>query len=233
MLDKIDTRGMSRVPQLHEQWRSLDFRNMLSLPTAYLAIGYSNSILADFGAQAGEGLWQRTRSPGGALEATAKLVAACRARGNRMVWTKYEIFRQSFPQTMVDKAQYDYWAAGKEGWTESMRERDCKPVAEISAMMQPDDMTIHYTSLGNVFLGTMLPSYLNAWGVRTILLSGFHLDWCIEQAARSCRDMGYMPIVVGDACGCGRQEDDLPTLERINTFFAPVLSSADVLKHLP
>jgi hypothetical protein len=83
-------------------------------------------------------------------------------------------------------------------------------------------------SLGNVFLGTMLPSYLNAWGARTVLLSGFHLDWCIEQAARSARDLGYNPIVIGDASGCGRQQDDYPTLERINTFFAPVLSARQV-----
>lgn len=220
------------VPTLHEQWRTLDFGEMLSLPTAYLAIGYSNSILAEFGAQAGERLWERARLPGGAIGATTKVVAACRARGHRVIWTKYEIFRQSFPQTAIDKAQYDYWAAGKEGWTPADRDRDWQPVAEIAAQMQPEDQVIHYTSLGNVFLGTMLPSYLNAWGVRTVILSGFHLDWCIEQAARTCRDLGYMPIVVGDACGCGRQDDDRPTLERINTFFAPVLTADTVVSLL-
>ncbi|MYK59722.1 MAG: cysteine hydrolase [Rhodospirillaceae bacterium] len=91
--------------------------------------------------------------------------------------------------------------------------------------MRPEDEIIHYTSLGNVFLGTMLSSYLNMRGVRTVLLSGFHLDWCIEQAARSCRDMGYMPIVIGDACGCGREQDEAPTLERLDMFFAPVIST--------
>jgi nicotinamidase-related amidase len=220
------TKGrVSPVPDLHRQWHSLDFEQILSLPTAYLGIGYSNSILAEFGAQAGERLWERTRLPGGALHATLNVLSACRRRGDRVIWTKYEIFRQSFPQTPLDKAQYDYWAAGKEDWTEADRERDWRPVAEIAERMQPEDQVIHYTSLGNVFLGTMLPSYLNAWGVRTVLLSGFHLDWCIEQAARACRDLGYMPIVIGDACGCGREEDERPTLERINTFFAPVLSS--------
>ena len=82
--------------------------------------------------------------------------------------------------------------------------------------MRPEDEEIYYASLGNVFLGTMLPAYLNMWGVRTVLLSGYHLDWCIEQAARTCRDMGYMPIVVGDACGCGVEADEAPTLERLD-----------------
>jgi hypothetical protein len=37
--------------------------------------------------------------------------------------------------------------------------------------------------------------------------------------------MGYMPIVIGDACGCGREQDEAPTLERLNMFFAPVIST--------
>ena len=75
----------------------------------------------------------------------------------------------------------------------------------------------------------MLPSYLNMSGIRTVVLSGFHLDWCIEQAARTCRDLGYIPIVVGDASGCGIEADDAPTLERINRFFAPVLSTVQTV----
>lgn len=214
----------SKIPAPHPQWAAADLVDMLALPSAYLAIGYSNSILAKFGAQAGERLWERSRRPGGSLGNTLKLVAACRDAGLRVFWTRYEIFRQAYPQTPLDKSQYDYWAAGKEGWTEAQRQRDWEPVEEIRKVMRPEDEVIHYTSLGNVFLGTMLPNYLNMLGIRTVLLSGFHLDWCIEQAARSCRDMGYMPIVIGDACGCGREEDEGPTLSRLNNFFAPVVS---------
>jgi nicotinamidase-related amidase len=66
--------------------------------------------------------------------------------------------------------------------------------------------------------------------VRTVILSGNHLDWCIEQAARSARDLGYMPIVVGDTCAAGREEDEGPTLRRLNDFFAPVLSTDTVIE---
>lgn len=215
----------SKIPDMHRQWADVDFVDILSMPTAYLTIGYSNSILAEFGAQSGEGLWQRTRLPGGAMGNTTKLVQTCWDADIRLFWTKYEIFRQQFPQTPMDKSQYDYWASGKEDWTDQQKARDCDTVAEMKALMRPEDEVIHYTSLGNVFLGTMLPNYLNMLGIRTVLLSGFHLDWCIEQAARSCRDMGYMPIVIGDACGCGREADEAVTLERLNMFFAPVIST--------
>lgn len=225
MIPKQQPQWTSKIPAPHPQWANVDLAEILSLPSVLMPIGQSNSILTEFGAQAGERLWERGRRPGGSLGNTIKLVAACRDTDIRVVWTRYEIFRQSFPQTPMDKSQYDYWATGKENWTEEQKQRDCDTVAEIKALMRPDDVVVYYASLGNAFLGTMLTQHLAAWGVRTVLLSGYHLDWCIEQAARTCRDMGYMPIVVGDACGCGREEDEAPTLERINNFFAPVVST--------
>jgi nicotinamidase-related amidase len=220
------------LPHLHPQWSKLDFFTLFKQPFVYLAIGYSNSILAEFGAQAGERLWERARTPGGALDATKAVVSAVRAARRPVVWTRYEIFRDRQPQTEIDRAQYTYWVRDKQGWGDAEIERDWQLVVEIKALMRAEDLVIHYSSHGNVFLGTMLPSFLNAWGVRTVLVSGFHLDWCIEQAVRTCRDLGYNPIVVGDACGCGQQGDDIQTLRRINTFFAPVISSARLVSLL-
>lgn len=225
MIPQLKSQSVSKVPELHPQWANVDLAEILSLPSVYLPIGYANSTLSEFGAQAGERLWERGRQPGGSIVNSVKLVHACREAGMRIFWSKYEIFRQNYPQSPMDKSQYDYWAKGKENWTEEQKQRDCAPVAEMKALMRPEDETIFYTSLGNIFLGTMLANNLTMLGIRTVLLSGYHLDWCIEQAARSCRDMGFMPIVVGDACGCGREEDDLPTLERLNMFFAPVVST--------
>ncbi len=225
MIPEKQTTWQSKIPDPHPQWAGVDLVEILAMPTAYLPIGYSNSILSEAGAQAGERLWERGRLPGGLIGNTVKLVHACRKAGTSFFWTKYEIFRQAYPQTPMDKSQYDYWAGGKEDWTEEQRQRDCQTVDEIRELMRPEDQVIYYTSLGNVFLGTMLPNYLNMRGIRTVLLSGLHLDWCIEQAARTCRDMGYMPIVVGDACGCGREQDEAPTLERLDMFFAPVIST--------
>lgn len=225
MIPQPKLRPAPKIPEAHPQWANLNLADILSLPTAYLAVGYSNSILSEQGAQAQERLWERGRLPGGTIGNTIKLVHACREAGIRLFWTKYEIFRQQYPQTPLDKAQYDFWASHFPGWTDQQKQRDWQPIEEIKALMQPEDPVIHYVSLGNVFLGTMLPAYLNMWGIRTVLLSGFHLDWCIEQAARTCRDMGYMPIVIGDACGCGNEADELPTLERLERFFAPVVST--------
>lgn len=225
MIPQEKIRWESKIPELHPQWKGVDLAHILTLPTAYVAIGYSNSILSESGAQSHERLWERGRRPGGSIGNTVKMVHTCRDAGIRLFWTKYEIFRQHYPQTPLDKSQYDFWASGFVDWTDDRKEQDWHPIPEIAELMRPEDSVIYYTALGNVFLGTMLPAYLNMFGIRTVLLSGFHLDWCIEQAARTCRDLGYMPIVIGDACGCGREEDEAPTLERLDRFFAPVVST--------
>ena len=107
------SRPAPKVPDRHPQWEKLNFAEMLALPTAYLAIGYANSILSPKGAQAGERLWERGRMPGGAIGNTIKLIHATRQNANRMIWSKYRIFRQEYPQSPMDKVQYDFWASLK------------------------------------------------------------------------------------------------------------------------
>ena len=62
------------------------------------------------------------------------------------------------------------------------------------------------------------------------MLTGIHLDWCIEGNARAARDNGYLPIVIGDATGTQKPGQLAPALERINNFFAPVISSDTLVK---
>jgi nicotinamidase-related amidase len=228
MLVETQVRPTGIIPLPHPQWAALDLPAILALPTAWLCIGQSNSIMSSTGAQSAERLWQRGREPGGALGNTVRLAAACRVAAKRVVWFRYDFFRDDYPGTPMDRAQWSYWTAGK-NWSTAERARDADLVDEIKAIVKPEDPVLQYSTLGNVFLGTMLPNYLTTWGIRTLLISGYHLDWCIEQAARTARDLGYMPIVVGDACGCGRVVDETPTLERLYTFFAPVLSTDQVI----
>ena len=42
---------------------------------------------------------------------------------------------------------------------------------------------------------------------------------------RAARDAGYLPIVIGDACACQKVEQEAAAMQRINNFFAPVISA--------
>lgn len=221
-------RPKPELPAAHPQWAKLDLAELLALPTAYLIIGLNNNTLASDGSQAHERLWERARLPGGEIGNTIKLVHACREADNRVVWSRRthdRVFGEHYPRSPMDKVQYEYWASRHPDWTEEQKRNDWLPAKDVAALARPEDLEVRYDTIGNIFVGTMLPSYLNMWGIRTLLLSGYHLDWCVEQAARTCRDLGYMPIVVGDASGCGIEADEAPTLSRLERFFAPVVST--------
>ena len=75
------------------------------------------------------------------------------------------------------------------------------------------------------FVGTDLPGALIRQKVEVGVITGIHLDWCIEGNARAARDHGLLPIIVGDATGAVRPDQEPAAFQRINDFFAPVITS--------
>lgn len=178
------------------------------------------------GVQSAERQWERP-----SLENTIKVAIAARKLGAKFFWIGYDVFRQNYPKTPFDEAQYRTWYEPYQAWSDEQKKRDGELVDELKALQQPEDVEFFETAHQSSFIGTPLPLYLNKWGIRTILITGIHLDWCVEGNARAARDHGIMPIVIGDACACQKQEDEPAALRRINTFFAPVIS-ADTAVHL-
>jgi Isochorismatase family len=62
---------------------------------------------------------------------------------------------------------------------------------EIPARRQP----LYEKALQTAFVGTDFPLELARKRIQVIVLTGIHLDWCIEGNARAARDWGYLPIV--------------------------------------
>ncbi len=55
----------------------------------------------------------------------------------------------------------------------------------------------------SAFAGTPLDIVLRDCGVRAYLIAGVALEVGIEPTVRHSADLGYVPVVVRDACGCG------------------------------
>lgn len=208
------------VPELHPQWHSVDLAELLAQPTAFLSISQNNSLYSPKGAQAREKQWERPT-----LENTIKVATAARRAGAKFFWIGYDVFRQGYPKTPLDEAQYRTWYEPYKDWSEEQKQWDGALVDELKALQQPEDVEFFETAHQSSFIGTTLPLYLSRWGIRTLIITGIHLDWCIEGNARSARDHGLNPIVIGDASACQFQEDEPAALRRINTFFAPVISA--------
>jgi len=215
-------------PDLHPQWQSLDFVRLLALPSAFLIIDPTNSLLSEGGAQTKTGLWQRANVPDGPVDKTRKLVLSLRSHGTRIVWLRYEYLRDHYPATPMDEAQYRY-RYGNRTWTTEQKLWDAALVEPLKQLQAPDDIEIVYQSFGNIFLGTPLQQILTTLGIRTLLLAGYHLDECVEQAARTSRDLGFMPVVIADCCLCDDPRHEAPTLDRISACWAPIVSTEQII----
>jgi nicotinamidase-related amidase len=227
--DKTRLGGVYAIPELAPQWKQLDLAKILKYPAAFLSISQNNSLYKPWGAQASERHWER-----GSLPATVKAAQAARNAANfkTFAWIGYEVFRERYPQSEFDRAQYASWITGLETWPDAKKKADNDLVDELRALVRPGDLEFSEQALQTAFVGTTLPLDLSRKGIKTIVLTGIHADWCIEGNARAARDNGYLPIVIGDATACQRPEDEAAAFRRINNFFAPVISSETFVKLL-
>jgi len=213
--------GINAIPPLAAHWSELDLGEILSRPAAYMSVSQNKSLYDPGGAQASEGHRER-----GSLPATIKVVNAARKAANfkSFNWIGYEVFRENYPQSDFDRVQYAGWVKGL-SFTPEMKKQDNELVGELRALVRPGDNEFNELALQTAFAGTQLPLELSRKRIQTIVLTGIHLDWCIEGNARAARDAGYLPIVIGDACACQKPEQEAAAMQRINNFFAPVISS--------
>jgi nicotinamidase-related amidase len=209
------------IPELAPHWKKLDLAKILRKRAAFVSVSQNNSLYRPWGAQASERHWER-----GSLPATVKVATAARKAQSfvSFSWVGYEVFRENYPQSEFDKVQYESWVEGL-NFSPEKKKADNDLVDELRALVQPGDLEFNELALQTAFAGTQLPLELARKRVEVIVLTGIHTDWCIEGNARAARDNGYLPIVIGDATGTQKPEQLAGALERINNFFAPVISS--------
>ncbi|MGE0714278.1 MAG: cysteine hydrolase [Alphaproteobacteria bacterium] len=215
---------------LHEQWADVDFPALLGGPLAFVSIDAQNSILDPAGVLTGEGIWVGARDEGGSFANMLKLAKAFRRPGNRFLWLRYDRFiGEREAGSVLDRAQYAYWNRNY-GGDAARKAWEAEPVPEVEAIRQPHDVSLVYPGW-SIFTGTGLERWLNQWGIRTLLITGYHTDWCVEMAARTARELGLVPIVVGDATGTTSPLHE-QTLAQIDSAFAPVIDTRFALDAL-
>lgn len=223
-----DSDEVKAIPELAPHWKKLDLAAILRKPAAFASVSQNNSLYQPWGAQAAEKHWER-----GSLAATVKAVKAARKAPNfrSFSWIGYAVFRETYPQSEFDKVQYEGWVRNL-NFSEEKKKADNELVPDLRALVQPGDLEFNELALQTAFVGTQLPLELSRKRIEVLVLTGIHTDWCIEGNARAARDNGYLPIVIGDATGTQKPEQLAGALERINNFFAPVISSDTFVKLL-
>ncbi len=82
----------------------------------------------------------------------------------------------------------------------------------------------------DAFADTDLDLVLRSKGIKTILLTGFIANVCVETTGRDGYIKGYYPILVTDCTEAATQEELDATIYNMKTFFGNVSSSQEILK---
>jgi nicotinamidase-related amidase len=81
------------------------------------------------------------------------------------------------------------------------------PGHAIVPELSPLDSEGVFDKIGmSAFEGTPLDTALRDCGIRTVLIAGVAIEIGIEPTVRHAADLGYVPVVIEDACGAGHAE---------------------------
>ncbi|MCY1551638.1 Maleamate amidohydrolase [compost metagenome] len=84
----------------------------------------------------------------------------------------------------------------------------------------------------SAFFGTSLASTLRAQGVDCLLIAGMSTSGCVRASAVDAIQNGFIPVVVGDACGDRHPSPHEANLFDLNAKYADVRTLAQLRTEL-
>ena len=140
------------------------------------------------------------------VERVAALVRSARAGGMRIAYSRH----YNVPLGWAGVGQLRM----AKTWQRARRASDLRAVLQHgSAEFQiagalaprPEDVVLDKVTM-SAFEGTPLAVLMRDLGLCSVLLAGIALEVGIEPTARHAADLGFIPVVVQDACGFGNAE---------------------------
>jgi len=177
----------------------------LSIPqTVEDAIDLQSTALIVYDMQVG--IMRQMKDGGEMLTNVAKVLAVAREVGLRTFFLRHT----SLPKNLMGAFQLRQALA----WQRKDSVEDVhpwflrdSPGHAIVPELTPLESEAAFDKIGmSAFEGTPLDTALRDCGVRTVLIAGVAIEIGIEPTVRHAADLGYVPILIEDACGSGNAE---------------------------
>ncbi len=160
------------------------------------------------------------------MERVQRVLSTARDAGMRVFFTRH----MSLPQELMGASQYRMAMT----WQKVDRPEQVKPWFlrdspgfALAPELQPRASEAIFDKLAmSAFEGTPLEFALRDCGVVAVALVGIALEIGIEPTARHAADLGFLPVVVEDACGAGHPDAAARSIESLrfagDTLFSDV-----------
>jgi nicotinamidase-related amidase len=163
---------------------------------------------------------------------TVRLIAACRVAGVRIVYTRH----LSLSKAWMGVMQYRTAMA----WQRKTEPAEVSPwflrgtpgfeiVPELAP--HPDDAVFDKLAF-SAFEGTPLEFALRDAGIVSVAIAGIATEIGIEPTARHAADIGFIPVVVADACGAGHEDAGKRSLESLRFMGDAIISDVMAIETL-
>ena len=158
------------------------------------------------------------------VERCVQLVTGARRAGMRVAYTQH----LSMPRAWLGATQYRTamaWQKTRDPDQVKLPFLRTAPAAAIVPELQPteDDLVLETFSM-SAFSGTALEFALRDAGLKALAIAGIALEIGIEPTVRHATDLGFVPIVISDACGSGNKEAAARSLETMRFVGEAILT---------
>lgn len=168
------------------------------------------------------------------VENVARLVRSARAAGLRIVYSRYysvPLGWAGLGRLRMGKTWQRVQAASQLKQALSQGSPEIQIVDAVAP--RPEDVVLDRVAM-SAFEGTPLAFLLRDLGLCTVVMAGIALEVGIEPTARHAADLGFIPVVVEDACGFGHADAARRSLDSLRFSGDSVLTDlTSVLRALP
>jgi nicotinamidase-related amidase len=156
-----------------------------------------------------------------------RVLEACRAVGIRTVFTRHV----TLPTALMGASQLRMWMS----WQRAKDPADVvspfpadAPQTQLTPELVPsaDEAVIDKLTM-SAFEGTPLDTVFRDCSISAFAIVGVALEVGIEPTVRHAADLGYLPIVVTDACGSGNGEAGERTLASLRFAGDAILTDTE------
>jgi nicotinamidase-related amidase len=160
------------------------------------------------------------------IAAVERVLEAARAAGIRTVFARHMSLPPKLMGVMAYRTAMAWQRTDDPTKVKPWFLRD-SPGFGIVPELQPSPREAVFDKIGmSAFEGTPLATALRDCGVTAIAFVGVALEVGIEPSVRHASDLGFVPIVVTDACGCGHTDAGARSLEALRFSGDAVITDA-------
>ncbi len=155
---------------------------------------------------------------------TAKLIAACRARGVETIFARIACLKNDGRDRSLSqkKPGFNYLLLPKD-------RADSQIVAELAP--RGDEIVVTKTT-DSALTGTNLRLILQNMGIKHVIVAGIFTDQCISSSVRSLADESFNVVVVEDCCAAATMALHHAELAIINMIYCHVVQLDDAIGFL-